>query len=115
MTDTIHEPTGGEGVPEQQSSTATPTYRRAPAGFGNGPILASGVMVGGAMLFAGWGIVHMVSDDGGIVAALGREPSTVQPADDEPGGASDPEEEQNGTEQTEPEEDGTVTVPLPDR
>lgn len=103
MTDENRTPPGGEPS-EPPAQRATPRSRLGPTGFGNGPILASGIVVGGALLFAGWGFVHMASEDGGIAAALaGDDKPTVHapaPAGDSPAGG---------------DEDGTVTVTLPDR
>ncbi|MFD4574275.1 LysM peptidoglycan-binding domain-containing protein [Streptomyces sp. NPDC058417] len=39
-------------------------------GFGNGPVIAASVMVGGAALFAGWGLTQLAMSDGGLIQAL---------------------------------------------
>ncbi|MFI1408771.1 LysM peptidoglycan-binding domain-containing protein [Streptomyces sp. NPDC020707] len=39
-------------------------------GFGNGPVIAASVMVGGAVLFAGWGLTQLAMSDGGLIQAL---------------------------------------------
>lgn len=39
-------------------------------GFGNGPVIAVSVMVGGAALFAGWGLTQLATSDGGFIQAL---------------------------------------------
>ncbi|MFJ5740063.1 LysM peptidoglycan-binding domain-containing protein [Streptomyces microflavus] len=39
-------------------------------GFGNGPVIAASVMVGGAALIAGWGLTQLVTSDGGFIQAL---------------------------------------------
>ncbi|MGW6600477.1 hypothetical protein [Streptomyces sp. NPDC055036] len=54
-------------------------------GFGSGPVIAAGVMVGGAVFFAGWGLTQFATADGGFVRALQGRHTTIQaPAD--PGG-----------------------------
>jgi hypothetical protein len=39
-------------------------------GFGNGPVIAVGVTVGAAALFAGWGLAQFATSDGGFIQAL---------------------------------------------
>ncbi|KOT57075.1 MULTISPECIES: LysM peptidoglycan-binding domain-containing protein [Streptomyces] len=39
-------------------------------GFGNGPVIAAGIMVGAAALFAGWGLTQLATSDGGFIQAL---------------------------------------------
>ncbi|MFE4834466.1 LysM peptidoglycan-binding domain-containing protein [Arthrobacter sp. NPDC056691] len=41
-----------------------------PMGFGNGPVIAAGVMLGGSVLFAGWGVIQMAPADDPRVAAI---------------------------------------------
>ncbi|MFJ5724763.1 hypothetical protein [Streptomyces sp. NPDC093149] len=51
-------------------------------GFGNGPVIAASVMVGGAALFAGWGLTQLATADGGFVQAMQSKHTTIQaPAD----------------------------------
>ncbi|MFH7596044.1 LysM domain-containing protein [Streptomyces racemochromogenes] len=39
-------------------------------GFGNGPLIAVGVMAGGAALFAGWSLTQLATSDGGFSRTL---------------------------------------------
>ncbi|NUQ96183.1 MAG: LysM peptidoglycan-binding domain-containing protein [Streptomyces sp.] len=39
-------------------------------GFGNGPVIAASVMVGGAALCAGWGLTQLATADGGLLQTL---------------------------------------------
>ncbi|MFF1558445.1 LysM peptidoglycan-binding domain-containing protein [Streptomyces sp. NPDC058279] len=39
-------------------------------GFGNGPLIAAGLMAGGAALLAGWGLTQLTTSDGGFTQAL---------------------------------------------
>ncbi|MEW2413080.1 LysM domain-containing protein [Streptomyces sp. NPDC046866] len=39
-------------------------------GFGNGPLIAAGLMAGGAALLAGWGLTQLATSDGGFTQAL---------------------------------------------
>ncbi|MEU6263705.1 LysM peptidoglycan-binding domain-containing protein [Saccharopolyspora shandongensis] len=89
MKDTIQKPTGTRASAAEKS-------RGGPMGFGNGPVIAAGVMAGGAVLFAGWGLTQIVTADD---AAAHKDDGTM---------ISAPAEPDKGPE------DGTVTVTLPD-
>ena len=95
MTDTIYKPESMEaGVVPPTRMTAVRGGHVGPLGHGGGPVLAAGIMVGGAVLFAGWGLTQILTDDES--SALGRDTAVVV--------AENP---------TSPE--GTVTVTLPDK
>ncbi|MYR59333.1 LysM peptidoglycan-binding domain-containing protein [Streptomyces sp. SID625] len=47
-------------------------------GFGNGPVIAASVMVGGAALFAGWGLTQLATSDGGFMQALRGNHASVE-------------------------------------
>ena len=92
MTDTIHKP-------DMPGTQATPPVRRAtprrsqlgPLGYGNGPVLAAGVVVGGAVLFAGWGAAQILAPEEGSASKT------------------------TTTSQQDSNKEGTGTVTLPDR
>lgn len=89
MTDTMHRPE--EKVADAARPARVAVQRRdrlGPLGYGGGPVLAAGIMAGGALLFAGWGATQLLTAD--------RSPASDAAA------ASQHEE-------------GTVTVTLPDR
>lgn len=67
--------------------------RVGPTSFGNGPVVAAGVMVGGAMIFAGWGLSELVSSTEAAAAGKGAD-TTITASDGS---------------------DGSGTVTLPDR
>ncbi|MFC9756715.1 LysM peptidoglycan-binding domain-containing protein [Streptomyces sp. NPDC056921] len=54
-------------------------------GFGNGPVIAAGVMAGGAALLAGWGLTQLATVDGGFARVLQGKRTTIQ-APAHPGG-----------------------------
>ncbi|MFF1880263.1 LysM peptidoglycan-binding domain-containing protein [Pseudarthrobacter sp. NPDC058196] len=89
MTDTMHRP--GEKVAEAAPPARAALQRRdrlGPLGYGSGPVLAAGIMAGGALLFAGWGATQLLTSD--------RSPASEAAA-------------------VSPHEEGTVTLTLPDR
>lgn len=100
MTDTIHTPEGSEHAPTQSASQGEVSdagrHRSSPSGYGNGPVLAAGLLVGGAVLFAGWGVAQIATSDDGIFAHKGSD--HVAAAEKDPG-----------------QSDDTVTVELPDK
>ncbi|WP_188299161.1 LysM peptidoglycan-binding domain-containing protein [Streptomyces sp. CBMA156] len=49
-------------------------------GFGSGPVIAASVMVGGAALFAGWGLIQLATSDGGFIQALQGNHAPVEPS-----------------------------------
>lgn len=109
MTETMDKSEGPDSASPDPSGASVPpagigpARKLGPMGYGGGPLIAAGVMVGGAVLFAGWGITQMASAEGGIISALQEKP--VVSAPEVPG-------DQSGT--ATPNEDGTVTVTLPD-
>lgn len=95
MTDTIYKPESKEqGAAPPARTTADRSGHVGPLGFGSGPVLAAGIMVGGAVLFAGWGLTQILTADES--SGQGREMAAV--AADDPRG-----------------DEGTVTVTLPDK
>lgn len=95
MTDTIYKPEGTEtGAAPPARPAADRSGRVGPLGYGNGPVLAAGIMVGGAVLFAGWGLTRILTADES--AANGPEAASVAA-------------EAQGSKE------GTVTVTLPDK
>lgn len=94
MTDTIHRPEGTEpGSTAPARAAAAGRSRIGPMGYGSGPVLAAGIMVGGAVLFAGWGMTQILTAD----ESSATETASVSTQD--PGAG----------------EEGTVTVTLPDK
>lgn len=94
MTDTIEKPAGTEEAPPV-TAEARPN-KLGPTAYGNGPVIAAGVLVGGALLLGGWGMAQMIGDH------PAKEPAAIA-APSDPGLG---EARKNG--------DGTVTVRLPD-
>lgn len=113
MTDTLYKPeeTGAratrptrEGVPRRD--------RLIPAGCGNGPVLAAGMMVGGAALLAGWGMAQILIADerpsdetAAIPAHEGREEGGPD-REASPGGAT---EDPSATGKGDEDQDGDQT------
>lgn len=96
MTDTIEKSSGAEESPPLMAQ-ARPN-KLGPTAYGNGPVIAAGVLVGGAVLLGGWGMAQMIGDD-----HRAKEPTAITaPSDPRLG-----EARKNG--------DGTVTVRLPDK
>lgn len=114
MTDKIERSEEVESTNPPQTRTPL-SSKTGPMGFGNGPIIAAGVVAGGALFFAGWGITQLATADDGMISALqGGSAATA---------SATPEEEQAGdvqagqteqTQETEQTDDGKVTVTLPD-
>lgn len=69
MTATVQRPVGTAWKPSAQTRAAAGSHA-GPMGLGNGPVIAASVMVGGAALFAGWGLTQLVTSDGGFIQAL---------------------------------------------
>lgn len=95
MTDTIEKPVGTEEIPPMMAPTRP--NKLGPTAYGNGPVIAAGVLVGGALLLGGWGMSQMVMDHQEKQAA-----AVVAPADP-------------GLGEARKNADGTVTVRLPDK
>ncbi|MCM2392660.1 LysM peptidoglycan-binding domain-containing protein [Streptomyces albipurpureus] len=70
-------------------------------GFGNGPVIAASVMVGGAALFAGWGLTQLATSDGGFIQAIRGNHAPVEapgnPGEKNDGGGSAQQPSENGT------------------
>ncbi|MEU9602736.1 LysM domain-containing protein [Streptomyces sp. NPDC048109] len=67
-------------------------------GFGNGPVIAASVMVGGAALFAGWGLTQLATSDGGFIQALqGNHAPVETPVKPSEGGTG--KQDENGASQ----------------
>ncbi|MGW2986417.1 LysM peptidoglycan-binding domain-containing protein [Streptomyces goshikiensis] len=70
-------------------------------GFGNGPIIAASIMVGGAALFAGWGLTQLATSDGGFIQALQGNHAPVEvpgnPGERNAGGGSVQQPGEGGT------------------
>ena len=62
MTEAVQSPPGVGSGPSGAARTAAGS-NVGPMGFGNGPVIAAGVMLGGAVLFAGWGVTQMAPAD----------------------------------------------------
>jgi LysM repeat protein len=82
--------------------------KHGPMGPGNGPMIAAGIMLGGAILFTGWSVGTAMADEG-IVQALGGGQSIEAPADpDDEKSVTLPDEDGNGVpdeyEEAEPAE-----------
>jgi nucleoid-associated protein YgaU len=109
MTDTTHrpEPAGGESTGRTAQVTPTLGSRVGPTGFGSGPLLAAGIMFGGAVIFAGWGVTQMAMADDATPGG------SAEPVVSVPAGPSD--ESGTGTRGDRPDGNGgTGTVTLPD-
>ncbi|MFK0154184.1 hypothetical protein ACIQVK_19190 [Streptomyces sp. NPDC090493] len=70
-------------------------------GFGNGPVIAVGVMMGVAALFAGWGLAQLAVSDGGVIQVLQGNHAPVEapgrPGQKNAGGGSAPQPGGGGT------------------
>lgn len=108
MTDKIERLEEVESTNPPQTRTPL-SSKTGPMGFGNGPIIAAGVVAGGALFFAGWGITQLATADDGMISAL--QGGSTATASATPG-----EEQADGVQagQTEQTDDGKVTVTLPD-
>ncbi|MFD4948890.1 hypothetical protein ACFWNT_41900 [Streptomyces sp. NPDC058409] len=83
-------------------------------GFGNGPVIAVGIMVGGAALFAGWGLTQLATANGGFVRALQGKHTTIQaPAD--PGGKNASGGSAQEPSEVKKDESGVSQDPTPGR
>jgi len=103
----VDKPEGSGVNPSQQGSVKGPSPSRVgPLGYGSGPLLAAGVMTGGALLFAGWGAVQIATAD----EAPKDPPAVSAPATP---GSDDESSEGEGSGGSE-SKDGEVTVTLPD-
>lgn len=69
MTALIRRPLGSALKPSAQTRAAVGSHA-GPMGFGNGPVIAAIVMMGGAALLAGWGLTQLATSDGGFTRAL---------------------------------------------
>ncbi|MFJ2824574.1 LysM peptidoglycan-binding domain-containing protein [Streptomyces toxytricini] len=70
-------------------------------GFGNGPLIAAGLMAGGAALLAGWGLTQLATSDGGFTRAQqGNHAPTEAPGNPE-------EQNAGGSSSQQPSETGT--------
>jgi LysM repeat protein len=71
-------------------------------GFGNGPVIAASVMVGGAALFAGWSLTQLATSDGGFIQALRAHHAPVEapvnPGEQNAGGGGAQQPSEGGTE-----------------
>ncbi|MDX3020087.1 LysM peptidoglycan-binding domain-containing protein [Streptomyces acidiscabies] len=70
-------------------------------GFGNGPVIAAGVMMGGAALFAGWGLMQLATSGDGFIQALQGNHAPVEalgdPGGKHAGGGSSQQQSEGGT------------------
>ncbi|MFJ6138883.1 LysM peptidoglycan-binding domain-containing protein [Kitasatospora sp. NPDC092286] len=86
-------------------------------GFGNGPVIAASVMVGGAALFAGWGLTQLATSDGGFIQALQGNHAPVEapgtPDEKNAGGGSAQQPNEGGTGKH--DERGASQDPAPGR
>lgn len=69
----------------KRPSEGTPVLRaqRTTMGYGNGPVIATGVMIAGGLLAVGWSVVHASSEEGFLAALRDDGPvveATAQPA-----------------------------------
>lgn len=95
MTDSIDNaqtPESSSGDGEQVKGKG----KLGPVGYGGAPVLAAGVMVGGAIVFAGWGLTQAMSHEGGIVEALHGDTATHADADPGKDTVTLPDENHNG-------------------
>ncbi|MFF8918067.1 LysM peptidoglycan-binding domain-containing protein [Streptomyces sp. NPDC015032] len=86
-------------------------------GFGNGPVIAASVMVGGAALFAGWGLMQLATSDGDFIQALQGNHAPVEtpgnPGEKSTGGGSAQQPSEGGTGKR--DESGASQDPTPGR
>ncbi|KIF04498.1 hypothetical protein PL81_18405 [Streptomyces sp. RSD-27] len=70
-------------------------------GFGNGPLIAAGLMAGGAALLAGWGLTQFATSDGGFTQALHGDHAPAEapgtPDEQNAGGSSAQQPSEAGT------------------
>ncbi|MFJ8212570.1 LysM peptidoglycan-binding domain-containing protein [Streptomyces sp. NPDC096033] len=70
-------------------------------GFGNGPLIAAGLMAGGAALLAGWGLTQFATSDGGFTQARHGDHAPAEapgtPDQQTPGGGSTQQPSEAGT------------------
>lgn len=116
MTATIQRPVETELKPSAQARASGGSHA-GPMGFGNGPVIAASVMVGGAALFAGWGLTQLATSDGGFIQALqGNHASVgapVNPGEKNAGGGSAQPPSEGGTGKQ--DENGASQDPTPGR
>ncbi|MEU8498930.1 LysM peptidoglycan-binding domain-containing protein [Streptomyces lavendulae] len=86
-------------------------------GFGKGPLIAAGLMAGGAALFAGWGLTQLATSDGGFTQALQGNHAPAEapgnPSEKNAGGSSAQQPSEGGTAKQ--DESGTSPAPTPGR
>ncbi len=88
-----------EGVGGTGAKRASPHEGTlGPTGYGQGPKVAASVALGGALLFAGWGVTQLVFGDG-ATAVADEDVHVSAQADPTP----------------EPDREGEVTITLPDK
>ncbi|GGS80507.1 hypothetical protein GCM10010286_01280 [Streptomyces toxytricini] len=68
MAATVEKPEGPASKPTAETGATAPSHV-GPMGFGKGPLIAVGVMAGGAALFVGWGLTQLATSDGGFTRA----------------------------------------------
>ncbi|MFD4475889.1 LysM peptidoglycan-binding domain-containing protein [Streptomyces sp. NPDC058471] len=86
-------------------------------GFGNGPVIAASVMVGGAALFAGRGLPQLAMSDGRLIQVLRGNHAPVgargEPGEKNAGGGSAQQPSEGGTGKQ--DENGASQDPTPGR
>ncbi|MFB6620436.1 LysM peptidoglycan-binding domain-containing protein [Streptomyces sp. NPDC085524] len=86
-------------------------------GFGNGPLIAAGLMAGGAALLVGWGLTQLATSDGGFTQALQGNHAPTEapgnPAEQNAGGSSAQQPSEAGTGK--PDESGASPSSKPGR
>lgn len=116
MAATKQGPVGTASKPTAQTR-ATAGSHAGPMGFGKGPLIAAGVMAGGAALFAGWGLTQLATSDGGFTQALqgNHAPAEVpgNPDEKDAGGGSAQQPSEGGTAKQ--DESGASPAPTPGR
>lgn len=116
MAATIQRPVGTALKPSAQTRAAAGSHA-GPMGFGNGPVIAASVMVGGAALFAGWGLTQLATSDSGIIQALQGNHAPVEapwnPGEKNAGGGSAQQPSEGGTGKQ--DENGASQDPTPGR
>jgi len=116
MTATIQRPVGTALKPSAQTRAAAGSHA-GPMGFGNGPVIAASVMVGGAALFAGWGLTQLATSDGGFIQALQGNHAPVEapgnPGEKNAGGGSAQQPSEGGAGKQ--DENGASQDPTPGR
>lgn len=116
MAATIQGPVGTASKPTAQTK-ATAGSHAGPMGFGKGPLIAAGVMAGGAALLAGWGLTQLATSDGGFTQALqgNHAPAEVpgNPDEKDAGGGSAQQPSEDSTAKQ--DESGASPAPTPGR